>query len=37
MAWRHFAIVQAALRLRVRLRRHPFAVQAHFRECLTLT
>jgi DoxX-like family/Uncharacterized conserved protein (COG2071) len=28
---------QAALRLRARLRRHPFPVQAHFRECLTLT
>ena len=36
MAWR-LAIVQAALRLRARLRRHPFPVQAHFRECLTLT
>jgi hypothetical protein len=28
---------QAARRLRARLRRHPFPIQAHFRECLTLT
>ena len=28
---------QAPLRLRARLRRHPVAITAHFRECITLT
>jgi hypothetical protein len=30
-------IAAAWRRLRARLRRHPFPIQAHFRECLTLT
>jgi hypothetical protein len=30
-------IVDSIRMLRARLRRHPFAIQAHFRECLTLT
>ena len=36
LAWMA-AGAQVPLRLRARLRRHPFAVKAHFHECITLT
>ena len=36
LAWAA-ADAQSPLRLRARLRRHPFPIQAHFRNCLTLT
>ena len=36
LAWTA-ADAQAPLRLRARLRRHPIAIKAHFRDCLTLT
>jgi hypothetical protein len=36
LAWAA-ADAQAPLWLRARLRRHPFPIQAHFRNCLTLT